>query len=190
MTSIVLTAIIVFVATNLDDLIILMLFFSQKGRLGPIYSIILGKYLGFTALVVASLMGFFGGLLIPENWIRLLGVIPLIIGIKSLFDLRKNEQEIQLTNTQQINSKIIYVAGITIANGGDNIGVYLSLFSQVNLPTLIITLVTFYLLVGVWCWLAYRLVSNKIIAKVFVKYGKQFTPFLLMFLGIYILLKP
>jgi len=46
--SLVITGVLSFIATNLDDLLILMLFFSTKKQSTSFGVIILGKYLGFT----------------------------------------------------------------------------------------------------------------------------------------------
>ena len=75
-----LTGISVFVATNIDDIVILTLFFSQPNQYLRRH-IILGQYLGFTALIGASLVGYFGGLFVPKAWIGLLGFVPIAIGI-------------------------------------------------------------------------------------------------------------
>jgi len=52
--------IIAFVATNIDDIIILLLFFSQLNTQFRCRHIFLGQYLGFTAIIIASLPGFLG----------------------------------------------------------------------------------------------------------------------------------
>jgi cadmium resistance protein CadD (predicted permease) len=49
-----------FAATNLDDIVVLLLFFSQVNATFRHQHIIVGQYLGFTALVLASLSSFFG----------------------------------------------------------------------------------------------------------------------------------
>lgn len=202
--SIFLTGIFSFIATNLDDLLILTLFFSQKKNKSQVYTIVIGQYVGFTIIILASLPGFLGGLMIPKEWIGFLGLIPLIMGIKSLLNQDNNDDDIKIQLTQPVfntkhksnswiidfrkylNSTVVYVASVTIANGGDNIGIYLSLFSQKNLLDLSIILMIFYVLVGLWCFLAYWLVRHLIIAKMLMKYGSIVTPFVLIILGLFI----
>ncbi|MBD0301701.1 MAG: cadmium resistance transporter, partial [Tolypothrix sp. T3-bin4] len=41
-----------FVATNIDDLVILLLFFAQVNSAFRRWHIVVGQYLGFTALVI------------------------------------------------------------------------------------------------------------------------------------------
>ena len=78
------TGLTAFTATNLDDILILMLFFSQVNAAFRKRHIVAGQYLGFTALVLASLPSFLGGLLLPRPCIGLLGLVPIAIGISRL----------------------------------------------------------------------------------------------------------
>jgi cadmium resistance protein CadD (predicted permease) len=81
-----LDSLVSFIATNIDDIIVLMLFFS---RLNPNFRprhIILGQYIGFSLIILASLPGLLGGLIIPTTWIGLLGFLPIVIGIKQLMN--------------------------------------------------------------------------------------------------------
>jgi cadmium resistance protein CadD (predicted permease) len=141
LTPLILAAISSFIATNLDDLIILMLFFSQVGdRLRP-QQIILGQYLGFTVLLLLSLPGFLGGAIIPKNIIGLLGIIPIFIGIKQLLN-KEAEEELQALSSQTegtflyrfllrfLKPQILKIAAVTFANGADNISIYLSFFAS------------------------------------------------------------
>src|SRR6266436_6765088 len=119
MVATLITGIIAFAATNIDDIVILTLFFSQDQRR---WTIVLGQYLGFTPLIVVSLAGFFGGRVLPHEWIRFLGVVPIAIGIKKL--LTKDDGHLNRRGLGIFN-----VAAVTFANGGDNIGVYTPLFA-------------------------------------------------------------
>jgi cadmium resistance transport/sequestration family protein len=197
LVTLILAAISSFIATNLDDLIILMVFFSQVGdRLRP-QQIILGQYFGFTTLILLSLPGFFGGAIIPKNIIGLLGILPIIIGIKQLLDKETEEGQNLSTQTERslfytfllswLNPQILKIAAVTFANGGDNIAIYLSFFASLNLWELIITLGIFFVLVGCWCAFAYLLTLHPTLGKIFNRYGKKLAPWVLIGLGIYIL---
>lgn len=87
------TGITAFSATNIDDIVILTLFFSQVNESLRRRHIVVGQYLGFAALVIASLPGFFGGLFVPQSWIRLLGFMPIIIGFTSLLKREDDSAE-------------------------------------------------------------------------------------------------
>jgi cadmium resistance transport/sequestration family protein len=189
-----------FVATNIDDIIILMLFFSQVGdRLRPRH-IIIGQYLGFSVLILASLPGLLGGLIIPHEWIGLLGIVPIIIGIKQLLSKDKDEDEeaIQtVSDSSTMNSLLskffsrqtYSIAAVTVANGGDNIGIYVPLFASGDLLSFSIILIVFYLLISVWLAIAYLLTRHPTIGKLLARYGNAIVPFVLIGLGIYILIE-
>jgi cadmium resistance protein CadD (predicted permease) len=81
------------------------------------------------------------------------------------------------------------VASVTFANGGDNIGIYTPLFASSNLMRLLIFLVVFYLLLGVWCVVSYFLTRQPLVAEVLTRYGHLIVPFVLIALGIYILIE-
>jgi cadmium resistance transport/sequestration family protein len=187
------TGITAFIATNLDDIVILMLLFSQVNAAFRRRHIVTGQYLGFTALVLASLPGFFGGLLIPQTWIGMLGVVPIAIGVSRLLnrDEEDAEQESPLNETTSrfafLSPQACSIAAITFANGGDNIGIYVPLFANCTLESLIVILTVFLSLVGVWCYAAYRLTHVPVIAEVLTRYGNVLVPFVLMGLGVMIL---
>lgn len=195
------TGITTFIATNIDDIIILMLFFSQLNRQLTVPQIVMGQYLGFTALILASLVGFLGGLIIPKIWIGLLGFVPLLIGIKGLFREEDEDSDIQDVNLESPSSEpkntfkkwlslpLIKVAAVTIANGGDNIGIYVPLFASTNLASLTIILAVFYSLIGVWCAIAYWLTRHPTLAQFLTHQGKKITPWVFISLGIYILIE-
>lgn len=86
---------IAFIATNIDDIIVLLLFFSQINADFRRRHIVIGQYLGFTTIVLASLPGFFGGLIVPREWIGLLGLLPITIGVKQLVDRDTEAAQVQ-----------------------------------------------------------------------------------------------
>lgn len=179
-----------FTATNLDDILILMLFFSQVNTVFRKRHIIAGQYLGFTALVLASLPSFFGGMLLPRPCVGLLGLVPIAIGISRLVSVNEAEDNVPETPQTQsiwlsslISPQAYSVAAVTFANGGDNIGIYLPLFANCTWQNLVITLGVFFVLVGVWCFAAYQLTQVPVIADTLTHYGNHLVPFVLIGLG-------
>ena len=192
-----------FIATNIDDLFILMLFFAQMNVTFRKQNIIAGQYLGFTALIVASLPGYFGGLIVPQAWIGLLGLVPILMGLTSLIQREKSASEVQMVTEAVVHPssrsvlgpiaslltpQTYSVAAVTVANGGDNIGIYIPLFANSNLSRLIIILSVFFLLVGVWCYIALQLTRHPAVAKVLTRSSDVLVPIVLVGLGIFILI--
>ena len=139
-------AIVAFAATNLDDIFVLTFFFAQKNL--QIWRVVLGQYLGIAGLILVSLAGFFASLIIPYKWIGLLGLIPIGIGIRNLIALK--EEQAEKIGVKRVESSLT-VAAITFANGGDNIAIYTPLFASSTWATLTITLITFLVMIALWC---------------------------------------
>ena len=197
----IITGITAFIATNLDDILILMLLFSRVDISYRTRHIVLGQYLGFGFLIFASIPGFLGGLLIPKTWTGLLGFLPIAIGISQLIDKEGEETSVKTVYRDATTGfpisalanllppQTYSVAAITIANGGDNIGIYVPLFASSKLPEFAVILGVFFILVGVWCYLAYQLTRHPLIFGIFKGYGGRLVPFFLIGLGIFILLE-
>ena len=195
--------IIAFIATNIDDMIILLIFFSQIDGNFRRRHILLGQYLGFAAIIIASLPGFFGGLVVQREWIGLLGLLPIGIGIHHLVYREEDTITVQTvssdfnqpTSTNPVFSFILSVlhpqtykvAAVTIANGGDNISIYIPLFAGHDLASLGVILSIFFIMVGVWCAIAYFLSRQPTIADILSRYGQAIIPFVLIGLGLFIM---
>ena len=188
------TGVTAFSATNIDDLVILMLFFSQVNPTFRRQHIVVGQYLGFTALVILSLFGFFGGLIVPQHWIGLLGLVPIAIGLSLLLRREKESSEVKTEIktsdpsllTSFLSPQICSVAAVTFANGGDNIGIYIPLFASSDVGSLLVILGVFFLLVGLLCYAAYQFTRQSAIADALTHYGNALVPFVLIGLGMFI----
>ena len=186
-----------FIATNVDDIIILTLFFSRIGENLRSRHIIIGQYVGFLALILASLPGFLGGLVLPKGLLGWLGLLPITIGLQQLLSSETNEQSLQSISITQpqsqfarlFNPQIYQVAAVTIANGGDNIGIYLPLFANSSLAELGVILSVFFILIGVWCILGYQLSRHPLLSHTLNRYGHRIVPFVLITLGIFIIVE-
>lgn len=194
--------IVAFTVTNIDDIVILMLFFSQLNNQFRRRHIFVGQYLGFFAIIIASLPGFFGSLIIPRAWIGLLGILPIAIGIKQLLHQEIENPEIQTVTTSLkassdntilnfilsiLTPQTYKVAAVTFANGGDNISIYIPLFAGNSFIYLLIVIIVFIIMKGLWYTAAYLLASQARIASNLTQYGKNIVPFILITLGFYLM---
>lgn len=189
-----------FIVTNIDDIFVLMLLFSQassqakasNGRTvkgNRIYpkDIVIGQYLGFALLVLISLLATFGVTLIPDQWVVLLGLIPIYLGVKLFIKGEDEDEGAILSSLNKFNKFYLSVAFITFANGGDNIGIYVPFFSTLNNNQLVITVVTFFIMVAVWCLIGYRLARFRYVSETLEKYGRWVIPIVFIGLGFYIM---
>jgi len=196
----ILSALVSFIVTNIDDIFVLMLLFSQassqakasNGRTvkgNRIYpkDIVIGQYLGFALLVLISLLATFGVTLIPDQWVGLLGLIPIYLGVKLFIKGEDEDEGAILSSLNKFNKFYLSVAFITFANGGDNIGIYVPFFSTLNNNQLVITVVTFFIMVAVWCLIGYRLARFRYVSETLEKYGRWVIPIVFIGLGFYIM---
>lgn len=181
-----------FAVTDIDDLFVLMLFFSST--VYHRWQVVVGQYIGIGALVALSSLGLLLAFVIPLYLIGLLGWVPIAIGIIKLLQLRKknsNSNEIELPiSTRHNHLRILTVAGVTFSNGGDNIGIYAPLFAKYSSPFEVIYLISiFTIMTAVWCIVAYYLVNHPVIASRMHSAGHIILPFVLIGIGTYILLE-
>ena len=189
-------AIAVFFSTNIDDLFLLAAFFADT-RLHR-RSIVIGQYLGIGALVLASALAALLALTIPDGWIALLGLVPLFMGLAKLRALRaggvdakgdgdeRRAQEQEHAAERRLGLPALAIASVTIANGGDNVAVYVPLFATA-FDSIATYALTFAVMTGVWCAIGYLLVNNNVIGGAIRRYGHIILPVVLIALGIYIL---
>ena len=133
-----------FVSANIDDLFILMIFFTTQ-RL-PSIQIFLGQYIGMGSLMGISLVDSLITLIVPRNIIGLIGLFPIAMGIKELLELHnKGNKEEDEKPTTKLRRKKIQLPFLTVAAvtffGGEEIGVYTTLFATNNEVEAIITLI-------------------------------------------------
>ena len=186
--EIIITSILTFISTNIDDIFLLMLFYSNKNYREK--EIMLGQYAGITALIAISLVVSLSGLFIDNAYIGLLGLVPVWLGIKGLLRLRKPIQQgkiIAVDMKTGAHQNAITVAGVTFANGGDNIGIYVPLFASMTWPNKLTMVSVFLVLTFLWCLTAKFLTRHPYVAKAIDKYGHIATPFVLIALGLFIM---
>jgi len=81
------------------------------------------------------------------------------------------------------------VAGVTIANGADNISVYTPLFRTIGPTDTLVTVAVFAVLVAVWCLAVMWLASHKPIIAIVERYGHWIVPGVFMLIGAVIVIE-
>lgn len=183
------TGVAAFAATNVDDIFILMLFFSQVDGEFRNRHVVLGQYLGFAALVALSVLGSLGVLVVPAEWIGLLGLVPMFLGVRAALRTLQGGTEEERKEQPVEGSGVYGVAAVTFANGGDNIGIYVPLFASIGFARMGTIVVVFFALVAVWCYAGYKLGSHPTVADNIDRYGHVVVPVVLVALGIYIVIE-
>ena len=176
-----------FVATNLDDSLVLLLFFSDRRYRAR--HVFIGQALGIGALVLISLIGAALALVIPARWIGLLGLLPVGLGLKQLLARREAAEETAAPPPAASGwRRTAAVAGVAVANGGDNIGVYVPLFATRSPAEAALLLAVFAAMLLVWTFGGYYLARHSAAAGWLEQVSEKVMPWVLIGIGIAILL--
>jgi len=177
------TAAGVFAGTNVDDLIVLtVLFLAARASGRPkAWQVWAGQYGGIAALVLVSGLGALGLTLIPDRWVGLLGLVPLGLGVRGLIAaVRRVEGD---DDAPVVAGNAFAVAGVTVANGADNIAVYTPLFRTIGADGTAVTVAVFAVLVAVWCLVASWLGSHRRVIAVVERWGHWLVPVVFIVIG-------
>jgi cadmium resistance protein CadD (predicted permease) len=174
-------AVTLFASTNIDDLIVLIGFFADR-RIRT-RDIVAGQYAGLTVLFLISAAASLLSLVIPGVYVGLLGIFPIVIGVRKLSGLRHDGSESQNSSPGSVAG----VALVTIANGGDNIGVYMPAFVVHSARQIGVIAMVFIALTALWCMLAHWMVNHPGLGAPLRRYGHILSPLVLIGLGILIL---
>jgi cadmium resistance protein CadD (predicted permease) len=177
-------AIVLFVSTNADDLVVLVGFFADLQFRA--FDVVAGQYVGLAILFLVSAAGALLALVIPNTYLGLLGIFPILIGIRKLIALRHEPAAAGLRGTGRYGS-IAGVALVAIANGGDNIGVYMPSFAVHSASQIAIIAMVFVVMTALWCLLAHWMVNHPRLGAPLRYYGHIIAPIVLIALGILIL---
>lgn len=189
----ILQAIGLFLATNIDDIIVLSLFFARgAGQRGTTVRILIGQYLGFAGILGAAVLVTLGaGAFLPPEVIPYFGLIPLALGLWAAWQAWRRRHDDDDDDEGKIEGKKVAVwavAGVTFANGGDNIGVYVPVFLSVGPAAVVAYCVVFLALVAVLVIVAKFIATRRPIAEILERWEHILFPLVLIGLGIFILL--
>lgn len=184
-------AVILFASTNIDDVFVLLGFFSDTRF--KLHQVIIGQYVGITVLYSVSVVGSIVALVLSPAYVGLLGLVPIFLGIKKLWELRKGAESTdeELENHTAASSvgsgNIVAVMAVTVANGADNISIYTPLFATRSGYDIALIGVVFAIMTMMWIMAAYWLTNHRSIGAPIRKYGYKVVPFVLIALGFLIL---
>lgn len=187
--SSVLPAVGLFIVTNIDDIIVLSLFFARgAGQRGTTARITAGQYLGFAGILGAAVLVTLGaGAFLPPQVIPYFGLIPLALGLRAAWQAWRGDDDDDDPGAPNSNVGTWTVAGVTFANGGDNIGVYVPVFLNVGPAAVVAYCVVFLVLVAVLVAAARFVATRQPIAEVLERWEHILFPIVLIGLGILIL---
>jgi cadmium resistance protein CadD (predicted permease) len=153
----------------------------------PPARIVVGQFMGIAGLIVLSLLGALLALAVPAAYIGFIGVVPIAIGLRRLWsrgvDRPTHDEPVQHA------SSITTVTLLTLANGGDNLSLYIPLFSIHSAAEIAVLIVIFFAMTALWCAAGRALVRTRLLGHAAQRWGTAALPFVMIGLGIYILVK-
>ncbi|WP_233802281.1 cadmium resistance transporter [Paraburkholderia sp. HP33-1] len=190
MLSLVLLAIAAYAATNIDNLFVLLGFLSETGAQRR--RVIAGQYAGSLILVAAALV--LAALLarLPAGYVGLLGFLPIAVGLHKAWQ-RFDPRHAQRNDSEEIHasappsaggSSSWTVASVAIANGSDNIAVYVPLYASHTPAQNALVSLVFILMIGLWCAGATWLVEHPLLGAPIRRYGSAVLPLILVGIGV------
>lgn len=185
----IISAIGVYISTSIDYLIILFAQLSQNKQKWHIYA---GQYLGTGLLVGASLVAAYVVNFVPEAWmVGLLGLIPIYLGIRFAIvgegEEEEEEEIIERLEQSKANQLFWTVTLLTIASGGDNLGIYIPYFASLDWSQTLVALLVFAIGIIIFCELSRVLSSIPLISETIEKYERIIVPLVFIPLGLYIM---
>ena len=193
MIQTIVTAAILYIATAVDLLVILLIFFARAKTRKEYRDIYIGQYVGSVALIVISLFFAFVLNYVPEKWILgLLGLIPIYLGIKVAIygDSDGEERAKKELNEKGLSKLVGTIAIITIAScGADNIGVFVPYFVTLSVTNLLITLFVFLILIFVLVFTAQKLANIPGVGEIVEKFGRWIMAVIYIALGLFIIIE-
>ena len=188
----IISAIGVYISTSIDYLIVLIILFAQLSQNKQKWHIYAGQYLGTGLLVGVSLVAAYVVNFVPEAWmVGLLGLIPIYLGIRfAIVGEGEEEEEEEITERleqSKANQLFWTVTLLTIASGGDNLGIYIPYFASLDWAQTLVALLVFAIGVIIFCELSQVLSSIPLISETIEKYTRIIVPLVFIPLGLYIM---
>ena len=167
----VLTAAVLFAVTNADDILVLTVLnaSSRAGGQPRRWQIWAGQYTGFALLVAVSVAAAAGLALVPVQWLWLLGLLPLGLGLGKLAAAIRARRSGRYVSPA-VATGLTGVIGLTVANGGDNIAVFMAG-------------------VALYCLASSGFAGRRAVTRAMERWGQWAVPAVFIGLGFYIFYK-
>lgn len=208
-----------FALTTIDSLVVVTLFLGRvRGDRRAEAAVVAGLFAGYFAVVGFAVAGSFGLALLPEPAIRILGAVPLLLGLQQaevarrswlrrrrarretalargvgtgdgggaggLADGEDAEVRLDQRRTHTPAGWALAVAGVTVANGTDNIGLYTPAFMGESGAGLATYLTVFAVLLAAVAALAGYLAGRSVVAAGMRRFGRILLAIVLIGVGI------
>ncbi|NTU88942.1 MAG: cadmium resistance protein CadD [Actinobacteria bacterium] len=179
-----------FIATGIDELIVLTVIFAKMRAPRNVRDVYIGQELAMIVLLAISLLVGRGIAAITQEWVGILGIIPIAIGIKVAIvgesDTDDSERTI-MSNLAKRSSLVVGVALIAIGGGAEELSVYIPFFASLSGAELVAAVATFLILVPVWCAFCRKISKLPHLEDTVEKYERIIIPVFFIAIGFFVL---
>lgn len=176
-----------FVATNIENLVLLVAWqIAPESRAGLIF---VGYALAMTALISLCFMIALSAAFVPVEYLGFLGVAPLALGVKKLWELwrRKEGMSDESLPVERVRSVVVSVALTQAGNGVDTIVVFIPLLADTTSDLDLLIVFCFAVVALIW-FAASRFLAQKARGLALIgRYGDYIAPIVMIAVGLYIL---
>lgn len=193
MVTLGLQAVILFFLTNLDDIIVLALFFARgQSDTKTTRKIIYGQYLGFsTALLISVGLAWGAQAVLPASALPYFGLFPICLGLyvawvswNERFERRDSEDDYHPPH----KIRVISVALVALANGANNVAIYVPVFIASGPEITLAYSLIFLALVPSIIYSAKFLATRGVVSRFLMRWEHILFPIVLIALGVFILI--
>lgn len=173
-----------FAATNIDNLALLVgWLLAGRGRSRQILG---GHLLGMLTILGLTVAFSLGANLIPVAYVGYLGVIPVSLGLKGLYDLSRSRRD---TKDDTVSGHVgpLSIAATQVANGVDTVLVFGPLLADSESRIDLVVVSGFVVMTFAWFGLARFLERHASRLTILERYGHWVAPIVLILVGLYIL---
>ncbi len=176
-----------FLGTNLDNLVLLVAFYSRYGQHPDMVS---GGY--STGMMIIGAISFTIGVtgdFIPVNYLGFLGIIPMMLGLLAIVQLFRGSQDEGVEGSViEDNRQAVFFTVLTtqLSNGADSIITFSVLMAESTPSSDYLIVLTFLAMIAVFSGLAKYSLKHRKLKELLTKYGPYVTPFILILVGFYI----
>ena len=189
MIETVLSSVVVFVATSVDELVVLTTIFAYAERRKAVAQVYAGQLISQVVLLTLSVLAASGIESLSQEAIGLLGILPIALGVRILFGGHDEDEARETANRLGAPASVaLAVALIAIGGGGEELAVFIPFLGSLAMPDLVVALVTLVLLVPVWCRVSQRIASIKPIQGWIARYQRVFVPVVFISLGVFVII--
>jgi cadmium resistance protein CadD (predicted permease) len=150
--------------------------------------ILAGYTLGMLALLIVACLFGLGANLVPERYVGYLGIIPIALGLKGLYELFRATAETEVGPAPSTNLALIFsIATTQLANGIDTVLVFGPLLADSELGVDFMMIGGFVVMVLVWFRLARFLEFQASRIAIIERYSHWISPIVLIVIGLYIM---